>query len=141
MVQEIPPCRPLGPLERAQPVIFPGWAGLEAAGWGVVARPEVWLLSALLLLNRYADERLWTPVIQRVLVTRLKSGEALLHAPWKNLRVEVHPAVATLPATVATPHPRSNFSHDSHVAACALLLLLNIKAASYFLNRYLNDLI
>lgn len=70
-----------GPLERAQPAIFSGWAGLEVAGVGVAARSEVWLLSVLFLLNRYADECLGTSTVQKALETRLKPGEKFLHAP------------------------------------------------------------
>lgn len=48
---------------------------------GVAAKLEVWQLSVLFLLNRYADECLWASVAQKALEIRLKPGENFLHAP------------------------------------------------------------
>lgn len=49
-----PPCRPLGPLDRAQPAIFPGWA---RQGWNKGQWPGLRFGCFLpdFLLHRYVD--------------------------------------------------------------------------------------
>lgn len=117
---------PLGPwTEPNQPC----WARL---GWGRgwwAGLTFGWFLSVF-LLNRYTDECVWD--------SDNAGGFGNKTGSWREPSFPTYLEKCFLswvsPSSYRSPlrlhfchsHTKSNFSHDSHVAACALLLLLNI---------------